>query len=103
MRGTYLIDSDHRWATEHPTSVPARSHCPIEDYGVIGDLHTAALISTDASIDFLCLPDFDSATVFAALLDPLNGGRFSITPCMEGSRRKQMYLPDTNILVTRFL
>jgi len=82
--------------------VPAKSHCPIENYGVIGDLHTAALISTHASIDFLCLPDFDSPTVFAALLDPLKGGSFSITPRMEGTRRKQMYLPDTNILVTRY-
>ena len=79
------------------------SSYPIEDYGVIGDLHTVALVSTCASIDFLCLPDFDSATVFAALVDPLKGGYFAITPCMEEERRKQMYLPDTNILVTRYL
>ncbi|HXJ39477.1 MAG TPA: trehalase-like domain-containing protein, partial [Bryobacteraceae bacterium] len=74
----------------------SQTNQPIEDYGVIGDLHTVALINTHGSIDFLCLPDFDSATVFAALLDPLKGGCFSITPCMEDSRRKQIYLPDTN-------
>lgn len=79
------------------------SNHSIDEYGVIGDLHTVALINTHATIDFLCLPDFDSPSVFAALLDPLNGGYFSITPNMEDSRRKQMYLPETNILVTRYL
>jgi GH15 family glucan-1,4-alpha-glucosidase len=88
---------------EHPTIVSTKTHQPIEDYGVIGDLHTVALVSTEASIDFLCLPDFDSPTVFAALLDPAKGGHFSITPRLGDSRRKQMYLPDTNILVTRYL
>jgi GH15 family glucan-1,4-alpha-glucosidase len=76
---------------------------PIEDYAVIGDLHTVALVSNAASIDFLCMPDFDSPTIFAALLDPNKGGSFSITPVMEKSRRKQMYLPDTNILTTRYM
>jgi GH15 family glucan-1,4-alpha-glucosidase len=51
-------------------SLSVKVHCPIEAYGVIGDLHTAALISTGAGIDFLCLPDFDSATVFAACSIP---------------------------------
>jgi len=83
--------------------VAAKTNNPIEDYGVIGDLHTVALISTDVSIDFLCLPEFDSPTVFAALLDPVKGGAFSITPLLERSRRKQMYVPDTNILTTRHL
>lgn len=75
---------------------------PIEDYGVIGDLTTVALVGTDGSIDFLCWPDFDSPTVFAKLLDVENGGSFSIEPKLENSRRKQMYLPETNILTTRF-
>jgi GH15 family glucan-1,4-alpha-glucosidase len=75
---------------------------PIEDYGVIGDLHTVALVSMDASIDFLCLPDFDSPTIFAALLDEKNGGNFSIVPVLKDARRKQMYLPETNILTTRY-
>ena len=77
--------------------------CQIEDHGVIGDLHTVALISTNGSIDFLCLPDFDSPTVFAALLDPAKGGHFSVTPLVEPVRRKQMYVPETNILTTRHL
>jgi GH15 family glucan-1,4-alpha-glucosidase len=79
------------------------TNCPIEDYAVIGDLHTVALISSHANIDFLCLPDFDSPTIFAALLDPAKGGYFSVAPVMDHSRRKQIYLPDTNILTTRYM
>ena len=76
---------------------------PIEDYGVIGDLATLALVATDGSIDYMCFPHFDSPTVFAALLDDKRGGRFAISPAGEKPRRKQMYLPDTNVLLTRFL
>ena len=76
---------------------------PIENYGVIGDLHTVALVGMDGSIDFLCYPRFDSATVFAALLGEENGGRFRICPTWGEIRQKQLYLPDTNILLTRFL
>jgi pentatricopeptide repeat protein len=79
------------------------TNCPIEDYAVIGDLHTVALVSSHASIDFLCLPDFDSPTIFAALLDPAKGGYFSVVPIMEHGRRKQIYLPETNILTTRYM
>ncbi|MGA2421234.1 MAG: trehalase-like domain-containing protein, partial [Candidatus Acidiferrum sp.] len=75
---------------------------PIEDYGVIGDLNTVALVGADASIDFLCLPHFDSPTVFAKLLDHEKGGSFSIEPKLDQGRSKQMYLPETNILTTRF-
>jgi GH15 family glucan-1,4-alpha-glucosidase len=75
---------------------------PIEDHGIIGDLHTAALVSTDGDIDWLCLPRFDSPSVFAALLDPQRGGRFTVR-CVGATRTKQMYLPDSNILLTRFL
>jgi GH15 family glucan-1,4-alpha-glucosidase len=76
---------------------------PIENYGIIGDLHTVALVGMDGSIDFLCAPHFDSPSVFAALLDQDCGGRFRITPHLTGERRKQVYLPDTNVLLTRFL
>ncbi|HVS30111.1 MAG TPA: glycoside hydrolase family 15 protein [Thermoanaerobaculia bacterium] len=76
---------------------------PIENYGVIGDLHTVALVGMDGSIDFLCFPRFDSPTVFAALLGDENGGRFQIAPTWGEIRQKQLYLPDTNILLTRFL
>src|SRR4051812_32438364 len=76
---------------------------PIENHAIIGDLHTIALVALDGSIDFMCFPRFDSPSVFAALLDPERGGRFSITPQLDGARRKQLYLPDSNILLTRFL
>ena len=76
---------------------------PIENYGVIGNLRTAALVGMDGSIDWLCLPHFDSPSVFAALLDDHKGGRFRIAPAGDHFRRKQFYWPDTAILVTRFL
>ncbi len=75
---------------------------PIQDYGIIGDMHSAALVGTDGSIDWLCFPHFDSPSVFAAILDDEKGGRFKITPVREGTARKQLYWPDTNVLVTRF-
>jgi GH15 family glucan-1,4-alpha-glucosidase len=81
----------------------SRRYAPIGDYGIIGDLHTVALVGMDGSIDFLCLPSFDSPSVFAALLDADRGGRFQIAPLLEGAARKQLYLPDTNVLLTRFL
>ena len=79
------------------------SYQPIENYGVIGDLHTVALVGMDGSIDFMCAPRFDSASVFAALLDDARGGRFQLAPLLEGAQRKQLYLPDTCVLLTRFL
>ena len=75
---------------------------PIEAHGVIGDQRTAALVGKDGRIDFLCWPNFDSPTIFASLLDEQKGGYWEIAPVMENARRKQFYLPDTNILVTRF-
>jgi GH15 family glucan-1,4-alpha-glucosidase len=76
---------------------------PIENYGVIGNMRTAALVGMDGSVDWLCLPHFDSPSVFAALLDDQKGGRFRIAPAGENFRHKQFYWPDTAILVTRFL
>jgi GH15 family glucan-1,4-alpha-glucosidase len=76
---------------------------PIENHGVIGDLATVALVGMCGSIDFLCWPRFDSPSVFAALLDPERGGRFRIAPLLDGARQRQLYLPDTNVLLTRFL
>jgi GH15 family glucan-1,4-alpha-glucosidase len=75
----------------------------IENYGLIGNLRTAALVGMDGSLDWLCLPHFDSPSVFAAILDDQKGGRFRIAPTGENFRRKQFYWPDTAILVTRFL
>jgi GH15 family glucan-1,4-alpha-glucosidase len=79
------------------------SYQPIENHGIIGDLFTVALVGMDGSIDFMCLPEFDSPSVFAALLDDKRGGRFQIAPLLEGARQRQLYLPDTCILLTRFL
>ena len=76
---------------------------PIENYGIIGNLRTAALVGMDGSIDWLCLPHFDSPSVFAAILDDAKGGRFRIAPTYDALRHKQFYWPDTNILITRFL
>ena len=75
---------------------------PIENYGIIGNMHTVALVSIEGSIDWLCYPHFDSPSVFAALLDREKGGYFKITP-VGNFKKKQLYRPDTNVLVTRFL
>ena len=65
-------------------------------------MRTAALIGTNGSLDWLCFPYFDSPSVFAAILDDHEGGRFAIEPTVEGFRCKQLYWPDSNVLVTRF-
>ncbi|HEY3914669.1 MAG TPA: glycoside hydrolase family 15 protein [Verrucomicrobiae bacterium] len=80
-----------------------KGYQPIENYGVIGDLCTAALVSMTGSIDFMCFPRFDSPTIFAALLDHKKGGQFSIQPTTKQFNHRQRYFPDTNILLTRFL
>ena len=76
---------------------------PIASHGVIGDLRTAALVALDGTIDFLCLPEFDSPTVFARLLDAGRGGGFAVMPSMTDARHEQRYVRDTNVLVTRFV
>lgn len=76
---------------------------PIENYGVIGDLNTVALVGLNGSIDFMCFPNFDSPSIFAAMLDKDKGGYFQITPVFGEMKNKQLYLPDTNVLLTRFL
>jgi GH15 family glucan-1,4-alpha-glucosidase len=73
----------------------------IEDHAVVGDLHTVALVATDGTIDWCCLPQFDSPAVFASLLDADRGGCFAVRA--EAARTRQLYMPDTNVLVTRFL
>ncbi len=75
----------------------------IENHGIIGNMRSAALISLNGTIDFFCFPEFDSPSVFAGLLDAEKGGFFRIEPQLDGVRYKQLYLPDTNILLTRYL
>jgi len=76
---------------------------PIENYGIIGDLYTVALVGMNGSIDWLCCPSFDSPSVFAAILDDKKGGHFKIAPTVGGITHKQFYWPETNVLITRFL
>jgi GH15 family glucan-1,4-alpha-glucosidase len=78
-------------------------YLPIAEHGLIGDMHTAALVGTDGTIDWYCCPSFDSSSVFAAILDAEHGGHFRIAPECDGWTSKQLYLPDTNVLITRFL
>ena len=78
-------------------------YLPIAEHGLIGDLHTVALVGTDGTIDWYCCPRFDSPSVFAAILDADQGGLFRISPDCDSWSSKQLYLPDTNILITRFL
>ncbi len=78
-------------------------YLPIAEHGLIGDLHTVALVGTEGTIDWFCCPNFDSPSVFGAILDADRGGRFSLRPSGAGWTSKQLYFPDTNVLITRFL
>ncbi len=90
----------HAIAAAEPATAPGR---PIEAHGVIGDQRTTALVADNGAVDFLCWPDFDSPSVFAALLDRERGGVWELAPTLSGAQHRQIYLPDTNVLVTRFL
>jgi GH15 family glucan-1,4-alpha-glucosidase len=79
------------------------SYQPIENYGIIGNMRTVALVGMNGSIDWYCYPHFDSPSIFGAILDDKNGGRFQISADADGMRHKQFYWPSTNVLVTRFL
>ena len=92
-------DSSRPWKSR-----VSKMYLPIEDYAIIGNLYTVALVGKNGSIDWCCIPRFDAPSVFGALLDAEKGGFFRIAPPdTPGMERKQLYLPDTNILITRFL
>lgn len=76
---------------------------PIENHGIVGDMRTVALVATDGTVDFMCWPRFDSPTIFGGLLDGERGGSFRIDAALRDVRHRQLYLPDTNILLTRSL
>ncbi|TBU77040.1 glycoside hydrolase family 15 protein [Phytopseudomonas daroniae] len=76
---------------------------PIEAHGIIGDMRSAALVADSGCVDFFCWPDFDSPSIFTALLDSPAAGVFQLAPDLPGARRRQLYLPDTNVLQTRWL
>jgi GH15 family glucan-1,4-alpha-glucosidase len=80
----------------------ASEYLPIEEHAIVGDLRTVALVGTDGTIDWYCPGRFDAPSLFAALLDARRGGFFSLG-CPDARRPRQLYLPDTNILLTRFL
>ena len=73
----------------------------LEEYGLIGNMHSAALVGRDGAIDWLCMPAFDSPAIFSAILDSEKGGTFSIKSDNTHDRR-QLYFPETNVLTTRF-
>src|SRR3954451_9356731 len=86
------------------TGTPAPAAAPlIAEHGLIGDLQTAALVATDGTIDWYCCPRFDSPSVFAAILDRQRGGYFRIAPARGDCVVKQLYFPDTAVLITRFM
>jgi GH15 family glucan-1,4-alpha-glucosidase len=78
-------------------------HPGISDHGLIGDLQTAALVTTDGTVDWFCCPRFDSPSVFASLLDADKGGHFRIAPDRDDFVSRQLYLSGTAILITRFM
>ena len=75
---------------------------PIAEHGLIGDLHTVALVGTNGTIDWYCCPAFDSPSVFGAILDKDRGGFWALRPDAPDWTSRQLYFPDTNVLITRF-
>ncbi len=86
-----------------PRAATRIDYLPIAEHGIIGDLHSIALVGTDGRIDWYCCPRFDSPSVFGAILDKARGGFYRIVPASDEWVPKQLYLPDTNVLITRFL
>ena len=81
----------------------ARGYLPIAEHGLVGDLHTVALVGTNGTIDWYCCPAFDSPSVFGRILDSEDGGSWRLRPDGDDWTSKQLYFPDTNVLITRFL
>jgi GH15 family glucan-1,4-alpha-glucosidase len=106
LRGEMECDMNIRTEAEAEAGMSTMDHSvprTIADHGVIGDLATLALVAKDGAIDFMCWPNFDSPALFAALLDPERGGVFELAPDIPDARVVQQYLPDTNVLVTRWI
>ncbi|PWY69627.1 glycosyl hydrolase [Aspergillus sclerotioniger CBS 115572] len=84
---------------------PINEYCGLEDYGLVGDMHTCALVSKNGSVDSMCWPVFDSPSIFCRILDKQKGGHFSITPhrSLKNPLSKQRYRPYSNMLETRWI
>ncbi len=82
---------------------PPMAYLPIAEHWIIGDLHTVAVVGSDGTTDWFCPERFDGPSVFGALLDRERGGYYRIAPVDAPARTKQLYLPDTNVLITRIL
>src|SRR5829696_599125 len=93
----------HTGVSRIPEPTDAGYYLPIAEHGLIGDLHTVALVGTEGTIDWYCCPRFDAPSLFAAILDRKRGGYWRIAPAGTDWTTKQLYFPDTNILITRFL
>src|ERR671932_2661047 len=96
--------------SEFPLTEPAAEpaarkadYLPIAEHGIIGDLQSIALVGTDGTIDWYCPERFDAPSVFGSILDAERGGYYRIAPATDGWTSKQLYFPDTNVLITRFL
>ncbi|KAG8928499.1 hypothetical protein FRC01_005860, partial [Tulasnella sp. 417] len=89
-------------STKYNPNGEERDYVDIQDHALIGNLHTAAMISVDGSVESYCVPDFDSPSIFARILDKNKGGHFSIMPQIKCTT-KQGYLPSSNVLATKFL
>jgi GH15 family glucan-1,4-alpha-glucosidase len=96
-------DPDSKGAPKSREAAALDRYPNISDHGLIGDLQTAALITSDGTVDFFCCPRFDSPSVFASLLDADKGGYFRIAPDRDDYVTKQLYFPDNAMLITRFM
>src|SRR5690242_8022742 len=85
---------------DHPAAASGRNAAPIEDYAMIGDCHSAALVSRAGSIDWLCWPRFDSPACFAALVGTPENGHWRIAPADAPVSVRRRYRPGTLILET---
>jgi len=88
---------------QRPVDLRDEAQNAIENHGIIGDMRSAALVADTGSIDFCCWPDFDSPSIFTALLDSPKAGIFQLSPILPDARRQQLYLPETNVLMTRWI
>src|SRR6202008_1235751 len=92
------------WELPHMTGTAGRSgYLPVSEHGLIGDMHSVALVGTNGTIDWYCCPAFDAPSVFGSILEAKDGGFYALRPEGDDWTAKQLSFPDTNVLSTRFL